>query len=876
MAVERKIRSALLKLRSLFRRERVEQELDEELAFHLDYLQREGIARGLSPQEARRQARLALEGTDRTKEECRDMRGITFIEHLAQDLRYGWRGLRRDAGFAAIAIATLAVGIGANTAIFSALDAALLRPLPYPEPERIVEIWETTPRWGRNSVCGGAFLDWREQSERIESIALVGEVAFNLRTEDGAELLHGFEASHGFLDVLGVSPLLGRGFEPTDEVAGGANDVVLLTEQAWRSRFQADESILGESLILDEKPYTVIGVTPAVARIVGEAAFFVPAVLNPGDGGRSSRGGNHFARVFARVRPGVSAAEIEAELQAVKLRLASDYPPYKQEWGVAATPLHESLAEQPRPILLVLAGAVALVLLIACANVANLLLARAVTRRREIAVRAALGAQGGRIVRQVFAESVLLAGLGGVCGIAVAVGGIRLLGRWTGDLLPGLLTPQLDLRVLAASIALTAGTSLLFGLLPAWKARRPDLRKVLGEGDRGVTGSRSRSQSLLVAGEMALTVVLLVAAGLFLRSLVNLTSVDPGFVAEGAFTFDLSLPSRGYPNEESRNAYIRAVLERTAALPGVAAVAASSGSPLAGGEFNNYASREDRPEMRNDFLATINYVSPGYFSTLGARMVRGRALRDADNRREAARAAVIDERLAKTLFPGENPMGRFVSSSGGAWEIVGVVADLGISRYQSEEGSLFLPQAYFPFRLSMVVRARSGEPLAMLPEIQREIQSLDAGIPLSNVRTLEAALAGVHEVRRVTLGLIAGLAATALALACMGLYGVMAYTVAMRRRELSIRLALGATRSQVVGLIVRDGGRLAAFGLAAGALAAVAASRLFASQLHEVSAADPLALVSAVAILGIVGVLSSWLPARRATGVEPIAALRED
>jgi predicted permease len=872
------------RLSMLFRRRQFDADLEEEMRLHRELREQDQIERGLSPQEAHYAVQRRFGHDLLLREESREMWGWNWLENLLQDVRYGLRMLAKDPGFTAIATLTLALGIGANTVIFSALDAVLFRPLPYPSPDRMVQIFEMAPEGYVNVVSGGAFLDWRDHQTQLAAIALAGPVVCNLRSDRGADQLAGLEVTHGFLSVLGVVPLRGRGFLPEDDQPGGNNNVVLLTEETWQSRFGGDENLLGRKIILDEIPRKVIGILPAGAWIEGNVEFFVPAVFKPEEGFRYNRE-NHWAVVYGRTRLGVSAFQAEVELRAIKQHLANAYPDPFRKWSVRVIPLHQVLARDSRPTVLILTAAVALVLLIACANVANLLLARATSCRRELALRAALGASGHRIMRQMLTEGLLLALLGGAVGMALSLGGIGLLRHVTAHLLPWHMAPQVDGRVMAACIAITCGTGLLFSILPAWKARRPDLNEALKNGGQSVAGARrSRSQSLLVVSELALTVVLLTSAGLLLRSLVKVIGLDPGFNPEHALTFDLSLPGRSYPSAESRLTFLRSTLERIKALPGVEAVGSSMASPLSlggpfsGGDFGEFASREDRPDIRVNTMIRLNYVAGDYLGSMGGRLLRGRALNEADNRPNAAPAILVNEELVRRFFPGEDPLGKHLNIAmgipGQKCEIVGVIRNLKLSRPDwPVTPAAYAAHAFFPYRICLIVRTRL-EPLAVVAPIRREIERLDAGVPLANVRTLQQALAGTLGIRRLVLALIGGFAAGALVLACIGLYGVTAYSVATRNREMSIRLAIGATRGGVIGLVIRDGAKLIGIGLVSGAAAATLVARLLSSELYEVSGHDPLVLGSVVSILGAVALFACWLPARWAAKVDPVVALR--
>jgi predicted permease len=792
---------------------------------------------------------------------------------MFSDLKYAFRQLAQSPGFTTVALLTLAIGIGANTAIFSTLNAALLRPLPYPQADRLVQVFETREDGGQNGNSGGAFLDWREHNTQFDSLALVSRARLNLRGEQAPLRLEGLEVSHDFFRVFGVHPLLGRDFLPADDQAGGDNNVIILTEELWRSQFGANPALVGTTIIIDDVPRTVIGVVPAGAWLYREVQCFVPAVLAP-NSDRSARS-PHWANTFGRLKPGVSIAQGDEDLRAIKVRLQAQYPVWKKLWGVAVVSLPEKLAAESRPALLMLLGAVALVLLIACANVANLLLARANDRRQEIALRAALGASRLRLVRQVLTESLLLAILGGGLGILLSFWAIDLLRHLTADFLPRAMAPALDPRVLGFSVLLAGVTGIFFGLVPAWQLRRLDLNDALKNGGRGASaGGRHRTQASLVVAEVALTVVLLVGAGLLFRSLVKTASVSLGFEPQRALAFDLSLPGVTYKDGEQRLAFTRTLLDRIRALPGVEAAGTGLSIPFAGGGYGEYVGRPGRPASYT--LGRVDYVSGGYLQALGTQVLSGRSLTDADNQRNGPRVMVISQTAASTFFPKENPLGENVEFSGKTWTVVGVIADLPDKKLDgAARPFVYCPQAFNPQDYSVVVRT-SLEPLALVPLIRSAVQQLDAGLPLAHVRALDQAMAGSMSARRLILGLIGAFAVTALFLACIGLYGVMAYTVGLRRRELCIRLALGAAPRAVRTMVLRDGLKLVLLGIMLGLGGAYAGSRLIAAMLYGVSAHDPVVLGGVTFILTAVAFVACLLPAIKAARADPVAALRAE
>ena len=862
-------------------RDEVRRGIRDEFDFHVDMRTDELVRGGLEREAARARALREFGDQRAGAGACaalddradRKRRLAQVAGELIQDARLGLRLLARSPGFAVVAILTLALGIGGTSAIYGALDAVLLRPLPYPAPDRLVQVFEVQDQGLPNSVSGGAFLDWRRHQRQFASLTLLNRVTQNLRTPGQAERVTGLQVTHEFLDVFGIRPMLGRGFRSEDDRLGGRNDVVILTEELWRTRLGGLPSIVGDTIVLDEVRRTVIGVVPNGAWIFGDQQFFIPAVLDPAT--PRGRRSPHWAVVFGRLAPGATAWQADGDLKGVKARLAAEYPRFKQSWSVAVRPLQSQLAQDSRSFLLILIGAVAMVLLIACANVANLLLARASHRDQEIALRRALGATPGRIVRQVLTESVVLAVAGGAAGILLSYWTIGVLQTLIADIVPRAMTPRLDARVLAASVLITSLTGLLFGALPALRARRTDVNDTLKNGGRSITaGRRHRTQSALVVVEVALTVVLLAAAGMLLRSLANVSSIDPGFDPERVLAIDLSLPAATYGTTEHRLAFSRNLLARVRALPGVEEAGTSMAVPFAGGGSGEYFWRSDRPP--EPVLGRIDFVSEGYLEALGTRLVAGRRLTEADNRSNGPRIAVINDTAARLFFPGGDAVGQRVSIATNPYEVVGVIATVVERRLDAAaRPNAYVPQAFDPSRFSLVVRAHA-DPNRLIEPIRREMARLDPGVPLDNVRALDTAMAASLRERRLVLDLIGAFAVAALVLACIGLYGVLAYAVATRRRELSIRMALGAVRRDVIAGVFQDGFRLVVAGLVLGLAGAVGATRLLGAQLYQVRSDDPVAIGGAVAALATVALVACWIPAWRATRLDPIAALRND
>jgi len=865
-------RGWLMRVRRGLRRGAFEAEMAEEMRAHLELEAEARRARGAAPADARREAALAFGHLESLKETVRDRRFGRWAGQLAQDLRYAVRLLAKWPAFSAVVLATTALGVGGTATIFSAVDAALLRTLPFDRSDRLVRIYETIDSGARNSVAGGAYLDWRTHSRTLDSVVILGRTSANLRRGRGAaDRLNGLAVSHEFLRVFGVMPVLGRGFGPEDERVGGNNDVVLLAESTWRGRFGADPGLVGTTVTLDERPRTVVGIVPDAAFLDRDAQFLVPAILDPKAAGARQ---GHWAEVIGRMRPGVSVAQTDAELKAIKQRLNGEYPAFKRAWSVAAESLQAELAAEARPPLVALAVAVGLVLLIACANIANLLLARAWMREREVALRAALGAGSGRIVRQLLTESALLSCAGGLAGLGLAALGIDLLARQTAEFVPPAMVPRLDARVVTFTLAVSMATGLLFGALPAWRARRPNLVDTLRRDGPTATARRHRAQSLLVVGQVALTVVLLVAAGLFGRSLLRAAHEDPGFRPDRALAFDLSLPDATYPTPESRMAYSRTLLTRLRALPGVRAAGTGMAIPFAGGGYGEFLANTAAPRREDMVIGRVDYVSDGFLEALGARVISGRLFTAEDNRLGGRRLAVINETASRLFYKDGSPVGRNIYVNQ-PYEIVGVIADVVDRRLdRAHKPYVYTTQALDPSQFSIVV-GTEGDPASIGPAVARVMRAVDAGVAPVDVRGLDTAMAASMPDRRLVSTIVLLFACAALALASLGVYGVMADAVSARRRELCLRIALGAGRGEVVRAVVTGGFTLAAIGLAFGAAGAVAASRLLHDLLFEVRPSDPWVFGSALAAIAVVALLASLGPALRATRLDGIGALKD-
>jgi len=802
------------------------------------------------------------------------------MQTLFQDLRYGARMLLKKPGFTLIAILTLALGIGANTAIFSVVNTVLLRPLSFREPQRLVKIWaaNTKNASAPSNISYPNFVDWRDQNQSFEGLAAHFSTDYNLTGAGEPERLSGVRASANLLTVLGVSPVLGRGFLPDEDRPGG-NAVAMLSYSLWQRRFGGDPQVIGKTMSLDGNSVTIIGVMPADFNYVRGVDIWRPIALNPNQTGRLSL----FMEAVGRLKPGVTLNQAMADMKTVTSRLEEQYPRTNKNWTVRLVPLQEDLVGSIRTTLLILLGAVSFVLLIACANVANLLLSRAAARQKEIAIRSALGAGRFRIVRQLLTESALLSLLGGLFGFAIAFGGIRAITKF-GTGIPRLDEISLDLRVLGFTFAVSILTGLIFGLAPALQASRSDLNEALKDSVKGAaSGGKHRLRSALVVAEVALALMLLIGAGLLLRSFQRLEQVNLGFNPDNVLTFDLALPRAKYSDQPQQIAFFEQTLNRLKAVSGVEDAAVTSALPLSGqgGQILFYA--EGRPARGPEDYTAANYniVSPSFFRVLGIPLLRGRDLTEQD-RAGAPGVVIVSESMARRFWPQEDALGKRLKlgtlpNSQSPWlEVIGIAADVKQNGLESREGEVTMYTSYWqsPSPLAaFMVRGRSA--VAGLTAAMREaVQAVDKDQPLANLRTLEQIVAENFAQRRFSLWLLGIFAGVALLLAAVGIYGVMAYSVTQRTREIGVRMALGAGRREVLRLIVGQGVVLTGAGVVIGLGASFALTRLMQDLLYGVSPTDPLTFAALALLLTFVALAACYIPARRATKVDPMVALR--
>ncbi len=877
-------------------------ETDEELALHLERCTEELVARGLDPEAAQREALRRFGDLDRVRAECRRIdearerrwRLRQLLGELRQDLALGVRQLRSAPAFAALAILTLALGVGATATIFGAVHAVVLQPLPFPHPERIVRVWETRrgearPTLSRGDVSTGNFTELAREARSFESLAISQGTSVNLAAGAVPERVRGARVSAGWFEVFGLRAELGRTFGPEEDRPGG-DDVVVLSHRLWSTRFGADPAIVGRSIRMNGHPHTVVGVMPAAFDRAGDPhALWVPIALTAA---QRHLYDEHMYQVVGRLAPGVSLAQAQSEADAAARHLREIAPDDDRGRGFELHPYARDLVGSYRFRLLLLLGAVGLVLLIASVNVANLLLARGTSRGREMAVRASLGARRVRLVRQLLTEGLVLALAGGAAGLALAWGGLRLVIAFAPDDVPRLDQAGLDGAVLAVALGAGVACSLLAGLLPALRASAAELGEALGEGGRGTVGCRRAGslRGVLVAAEVALSLVLLAGAGLLIRSALALGRVEPGFPADSLLTARITLPASAYPGDGDATRAFEELARAVEGLPGARAAGVASAIPMGGSGPSNGLLPEGRPLDRSEMIDTdLRLVSPGYFRALGLPLLQGRTFTARDDRR-APGVMVVNRTFAEEAWPGEDPVGKRVAccvdeDDPNLWkQVVGVVGDTradGLGRPAPPEFYLPLDQApprvWVWLRRSMYVAVRAAPGRAdargLANDLRRAVRGFDPDLPVYDVATMDQRLAGSLARNRFQTLLLAGLGGIGLLLAVAGIYGVVAYFVSRRTREIGVRIALGASAGRVLGMALAQALRPVALGLVAGVAGALAATRLLAGFLYGVAPGDPATLAATALGLGLVGALAGYLPARRALAIDPREAL---
>jgi predicted permease len=883
------------RLGALFGKRKLDAEMDQEMRSHIEMRTHENIAAGMNRDEARLAALRGFGWTESIKETCREQRGVSWIEDFGQDMRYGARMLLKYPAFTAIAVLTLALGVGANTAIFSVVNAVLLRPLPYPDSGQLVWLCERGPDWSGGSISYPNFVDWRNQQSVFEKFGVYNGDNFTLTGTGEPVRLEGAVVSADVFAALRMQPEIGRAFRE-DEDKPGAPPVAVISHALWRNRFGGDAGILNKTIDLNGKPYTLLGVMPAGFDFPNKVDVWVP--LGPYAPSLQKRDYHPGLFGLARLKSGVALEKARAELEAIAVRLEQQYPESNKTRSVQIEGLLDNKVGNVRRALWILLGAVSFVLVIACANVANLLLARAAAREKEMSLRAALGAGQWRITRQLLTESGLLALLGTVAGLLFAKGVLRVVAVLAGDSIPRASEISLDPRVLLFSGLVAVVTGILFGLAPAWHAHRANLQGTLKETDRGSTSGRAGLRQGLVIAEVALTFVLLVSAGLLLLSFHRLLQVNPGFAVDRVLTFHINFPDDKYQTAEQQILFYHALLEKVRPLPGVQATSIVSKPPLDDNGWNMLFLIEGRPEPPPYLQPSlqVHIVAPDYFRVMGIPLLQGRDFTEQDNREHLRGTAssndwgtglnsiIIDEEFAKRYWPNQNPLGQRVRLPWGEHEkqpvmtIVGVVGRIKENRLNEQGGMV---QAYFPIfqqpvgNMAVVVKTAT-EPAAMLATMREQVSQLDPTLPIFDIYTMKEMRDRNVAPDRLNLGLLGGFAILALVLAIIGLYGLLSFTITQRQREIGVRMALGAQRFDVLNLVVGQGMRLVLIGAFIGLLGSFALTRVLTSVLFNVKPTDPLTLVTVTFSLCVVALLACYIPARRAMKIDPMVALRNE
>src|ERR1700688_4871270 len=807
------------------------------------------------------------------------------MDSLWRDLRFGARTLLHSPAVTALALLTLTLGIGANTAIFSVVSGVLLEPLAFPHPDELVVVIASAPKLGfpRFSASPPHFKDWREQNRVSSSLDAMNGGRFTL-TAKGAQpqAVAGAEVTGDFFRTLGVRPLLGRLLAPADDRPGGER-VAVLSYRLWHRRFGGDPGIVNRQITIDGRAHTVVGVAPRGLDFPRQSELWVPLAL---DFSKSSRGA-HYLMVVGRLKPGASLERAQADLSPIARRLELQYPDQNTDWGVVLMRLRDVMVRDIRPALTMLQRAVWVVLLIACANVANLLLARMGSRERELAVRTALGAGRLRLMRQLIVESVILFAAGGALGLLVALWGTRTLVALNPDAIPRAEGIGIDARVLVYTLLISVATGAVFGLVPALSAIGRPLSGSLKGGGRAMAGGRRGNlvRDVLVIGEVALALMLLVGAGLLIQSFARLQSVDPGFKPRGVITAQVSLPAVKYPDDPRQAAFFQRALERIRSLPGVQHAASIYPLPLSSARFFQLSfvvAARPVPKPGEEQSAHVRFISPDYFRTMEIPALKGRAFTEQDGI-DDQRVAVVNREMASRIWPGADPLGQRLTFGDptkptAKWmTVVGVVGDVRGSNLGNEpEMELYCSQYQTPSSAAALVVRTASDPLSLVAPVRRALQEIDGDLPLDKVQTMEQVVSSSLAQNRVKTVLLGIFAALALVLAAVGIYGLVSFSVAQRVHEMGIRTARGARRAEVLAMIVRQGMKLVAIGLVAGLGGAFASSRLLADQVYRVSVVDPLTYIGVPIVLTAVALLANWLPARRATRVDPQEALRSE
>ncbi len=880
----------LFRLRAVFHRSAEERDLNDELRFHFEKQVEKFRLAGISEQEARRRARLTFGGHEQLKEDCREARGTSFVENARQDLRYAVRQLRANPTFAIVIILTLALSIGANSAIFSVIDGVLIQSLPYRQPDKLVRIFLSNASYPKFPVNPFDFRDLRARSKSFEGMAAYIHADLQLSGSGEPIRLTGVGITSGYFRVLGLTPELGREFDTKAEISGNGQQIIL-SDRLWRSRFGAARDILGRKITLNEQPYTVVAIMPPGTAHPGnehqplaygeDVDVWWPFTFD----GNPSQRGSHYMEVIGRLKPGVTIAQANAELNTIITQIGKEHGGY--DWKMLVISLNDEVVGKSRQLLLILLSAVAMVLLIACANAANLMLTRASARQREIAVRMALGAPRSRVVRQLLTESLLIASIGGALGLVLAVAGVKALVL----LLPANFPRAHDIHVSAPvflfTLAISVGTGVLFGLAPALQASRTDPKEGLHKGGRATTGGRrqSRLRNALVISEVSLACVLLIGAGLMLRSFLNLLHLNPGFQTEHVVTAMLSLPQERYKTPESLIHFYDELPRAIRSLPAVQSAGLGNDIPWTGYNDNigGFTIEGKQPPPHEEFHARYHMATPDYFRAIGIPLLRGRFFTDAD-KKDAPLVLIINHAMAEEYWPHEDAVGKRLTfedhPKAKDWiTIVGVVGD--VKDQPNSPGAEpafwwpFLQTGYGAQDLLLAVRSQS-DPQLLIGAIRQQVARLDPALAVADVRTMDQIVTASVSTPRFAFFLVGLFGSLAIMLAAIGTYGVIAYSVSQRTAEFGLRMALGAQRFDVLRLVLFEAGKLVLAGTAAGILLALVLAQGLKSLIYQVSPADPLTFTAIGLSVVLVAILAGYIPARKATQADPMIALRAE
>jgi len=878
---------------AILRRSRIESEMNTELRFHIEARAEDLVRNGVPHEKALLQARIEFGGIESAKEECRDARRVSLIETLVRDVRHSLRMLRSSPGFSIVAILTLALGIGANTAIFSVVDSVLLRPLPYADPASLVIVWENSSQHPNphNTVSPPDFLDWSSRNAVFSGMAAIFDQRANLTGNGLPEEIVLQDVSANFFSVLGVNTVLGAGFTDENDQPGHDN-VVVLSFGFWKERYASDHSIVGKTIVLNGHPLSVVGVAPEGfdwfikdGSLTGAKPQMWSPWIIPG-AFHDRRNVGRFMTVVARLKPGVAVTRAQADMNTVAVQIAKEYPDFNGYWGVNVVPLRQQISGDLRPALLILFGAVIFVLLIACANVSSLLLARASAREMEMAVRTAVGASPWRIACQLLTESILLAAVGGGIGVVLAVWGTNALLAASPRNLLDMRSATIDARVLAFAAGSTLLAGLLFGFLPSYISAHSRISETLKEGGRGSSSAKYRSvtRGAFVVLQMCLALVLLAGSGLLIRSFIRLVGVDPGFDSNHLLTFKVSLPSSKYRTDPACLAFFQQLLSRVSHLPGVRSVTMNSFPPFSGlgAETGVHVLSQPRRSLMDLPVAAVRVVGPHYFDTMGIPLRAGRAFTEQELA-GARHVVVINQAFAEKYMSGVNPLGQqavifmksLEESQNAPSLIVGVVGDVRQMGLETPgEPTVYWPHPELVYSEMTILVRTWKDPLSLVSAVRNELQQMDPQQPMAAVATMDQLLGDSLSRSRFTMLLLGIFAAIALLLASVGIYGVIAYGVAQRTQEFGIRIALGAGRRDVLRLVLGQGTRLALWGIGLGVIFALALTKFLAALLYGISPADPLTFAAVASLLVLVALAACYVPAQRATRVDPIEALR--